>query len=78
MPVVYAKKSCGVGYEGRNVTLKRGQAWDSKAALVRAFPHLFEDEPSEVAGRVESATAAPGEVRTTTRRPSKKATKKSE
>ena len=75
MPVVYVKKSCGVGHKGRIVNLSTGQAWDADAELVRAYPDLFEDEPSDVAGRVESATAAPGEVRVTPRRPKKSASK---
>lgn len=67
MPVVYVKKSCGVGHNGRIVNLSTGQAWDADAEMVRAYPDLFEPEPSHVMGRVESATAAPGEVRMTRR-----------
>jgi len=62
MAVVYAKKTCAVG----RVVLRRGQAWDSDAEIVRENPHLFEAEPAKVQGRVrgvERATAAPGEKR---------------
>ena len=64
MAIVYVKETCGVGHDGGVVTLRRGAAWDSDAAIVKAHPHLFEDEPAKVHGRIERATRAPGERRT--------------
>jgi hypothetical protein len=63
--IVYVKETVGLDLEGGTVTLRRGDAWDAGAQIVKAHPHLFEDEPANVLGRVERATRAPGERRTT-------------
>ena len=63
MAIVYVKETCGVGVDGGVVHLRRGDAWDAGAAIVKAHPNLFEDEPAKVLGRVERATRAPGETR---------------
>lgn len=64
--VVYVKQTCAVGVGGDLLNLRRGQAWDAGADVVRENPDLFEAEPVKVEGRrgVERATAAPGEKRT--------------
>lgn len=68
MSIVYAKGTMSVAWSAGRTTLKRGQAWDGDADLVRERPDLFAAEPERPAGRpagrVERATRAPGEVRT--------------
>lgn len=61
MAIVYVKETCGVGTDGGVVHLRRGDAWDTGAELVKAHPGLFEAEPTKVHGRVERATSAPVE-----------------
>lgn len=59
-----------------NGHLIQDEAWDADDPVVKARPDLFNDEPSVVRGvrkapvedGVETATAAPGEKRTRTRR----------
>jgi hypothetical protein len=59
-----------------NGHLIQDEAWDADDPIVKARPDLFNDEPSVVRGvrkapaeeSVETATAAPGEKRTRTRR----------
>lgn len=63
MAVVYVKESCAVDRDGGPISLKRGQAWDADADLVREYPDLFEGEPAKIRGRIERATNAPGEKR---------------
>lgn len=63
MAIVYVKETCGLGVDGGVVHLRRGDAWDSSAPIVKDNPGLFEDEPAKVHGRVERATRAPGETR---------------
>jgi hypothetical protein len=77
---VYANSSCHVGYPGGGVVyVEAGQEWLADDPLVKARPDLFRDDAPEgtVHGRapVETATAEPGETRTTART-TKKATKK--
>jgi hypothetical protein len=83
MGVVYAQQSASVSYSEGKVFVRKGQAWDSDALLVRERPELFSDEPAKVAGRprrrgdgppvIERATRAPGETRPA---PAKKAAPK--
>lgn len=83
MGVVYAQQSASVSYSEGKVFVRRGQAWDSEALLVRERPELFTGEPAKVAGRphrrggaapvIERATRAPGETRPA---PAKKAAPK--
>lgn len=82
MAVVYAKESVSVSWSGGKTFVKKDQAWDADAGLVRERPELFSDEPVKVAGRgrqrpvVERATRAPGEVREQVAKSAKKATAK--
>jgi hypothetical protein len=81
MAVVYANQTASVSWSGGKTLLKKDQAWDADAGLVRERPELFSDEPEKVAGRasgrppVERATRAPGEMRAV---PAKRAPKKPE
>lgn len=64
MATVYVKETCVTQTDdGTLVTLKRGEAWDSDASVVKAHRGLFEAEPQVVQGRIERATRAPGEKR---------------
>lgn len=70
MGVVYVKDSASVAWSAGKTFLRKGDAWDSDAALVKERPDLFAAEPAKVHGRrrgsvpvVERATRAPGEVR---------------
>ncbi|MEV3980795.1 hypothetical protein [Nonomuraea sp. NPDC049758] len=72
MDVVYVKTSCVVRWSQGQSPLAQGEVWDAEADLVAERPDLFTDEPTLVRGRpataeppVETATAAPGEKRTT-------------
>lgn len=58
--------------EGMPVTIRRGEAWRADDDVVARFPGMFTDDPSaarstqpsrSLRGRVEQATAAPGERR---------------
>jgi len=65
--VVYANVNTRIGFNGRRFTLKVDQPWEASDPLVKAHPSLFTKQPSNVqrstAGKVEQATAAPGEKR---------------
>ena len=70
----YAIDDCITGWEGFKVVLRRGEAWHADDPFVTANRHLFADEPTVVmctpgksSRAVESASAAPGEKRTTRR-----------
>lgn len=77
MDVVYVRESLCVAWSAGTTMLKKGDAWDADAALVRERPGLFTEEPGKVHGRrsgppmVERATRAPGEVRKGPGRPRK-------
>lgn len=62
MAVVYAKRTVGIS-QGR--VLRKGAAYDSESVEVREYPDEFEAEPTKVHGRIERATARPGEKRVT-------------
>lgn len=75
----WAIDDCITGWEGFKVVLRRGEAWHADDPFVKANKHLFADEPTVVMGSpvkssraVESASAVPGEKRTTRRGPAKK------
>lgn len=62
----------GSGYvvthpEGYSVTLVPGDAYEDTDPLVREFPWAFEADNVDLV--VEQASAAPGEKRSSTRRP---------
>ncbi len=76
MSVVYANTEGVVMWSQGQSPLVLGEVWDSEAPLVLERPDLFSEEPTLVRGRratplpsapVESATARPGEKRSTRR-----------
>lgn len=82
MDVVYASSSASVSHLGAQVPVHKGQHWAAEDPLVQQYPHLFSHDPRyglcytrEPAGYdappmdspVETATAAPGERRSTRR-----------
>lgn len=67
---VFVKQTCSVGFEGRVIHLKRGEAWDAADSFVKARPDFFADEPivlhrTDPSRPVEDTTAVPGEKRRT-------------
>lgn len=80
MSIKYANSSGGVGDPTRPgviVRIVEGEPWDSDDPFVKARPELFDDTPKVVRSTrakkalrapVETATAAPDEVRNTGRR----------
>lgn len=77
MAVVHVRDTCSVAWSAGTTVLKKGDAWDADADLVRERPDLFTQEPGKVHGRkvgppmVERATRAPGEMRRGPGRPRK-------
>lgn len=72
MANVFAAKTATVGFNGRSVVIRRGEAWDADDQLVAAYPDLFVAEATDVRSTravptVEAATANPGEKRSTRR-----------
>lgn len=73
--VVYVSESLCVRWSAGTTVLKKDDAWDADADLVRERPDLFTEKVGKVHGRrtgppiVERATRAPGEVRKTPARP---------
>jgi hypothetical protein len=71
MAIVYAKSNTSVVNAGGVIyRLEAGQAWDSEDPIVKAHPQAFSEIPVRMRtfqGWVETATAAPGEVRNTKR-----------
>ncbi|GAA2364751.1 hypothetical protein [Streptomyces carpaticus] len=73
MAIVYARRGCVVTWSGGRTILTQDQPWDAEAALVKARPELFQDEPVTLHGRPpqsaaaepETAAQAPGEKRRT-------------
>lgn len=68
--IVFAAAQCAVHWNGLTLRLNPGDPWDATDPFVRARPDLFSDVPAVVnrtSVRVEQATAAPGERRTTRR-----------
>jgi hypothetical protein len=62
----YATTTASVGYGDGLIRLYAGDAWWADDPFVRAHPGFFADLPPKVhstTGRVEQATAAPGEKR---------------
>lgn len=71
---VYANCEAVVYENGLRIQLVVDQIWEANDPLVKARPDLFSTEPRKVnrtsapkAAPVESASAAPGEKRTTRR-----------
>ena len=72
---VFANDTVSVREPGSKypTSVQRGSAWYADCPLVLAHPDLFSTTPTDVhprgwvADRVEQATAAPGEKRTTKR-----------
>lgn len=78
MDVVYASSSASVAFQGAQYPVRKGTHWPADDPLVRQYPHLFSPDPRygmlytrEPVGYdappVESASAAPGERRSTRR-----------
>lgn len=73
MSLKFVKQSVSTVIDGRRVRLTKDDPWRSDDPVVKAAPHFFTDEPSQVftstpkvsAPVVEQATAAPGEKRAT-------------
>jgi len=67
MAVVYARDTVCVSWSAGRTVLRKDDAWDADADLVRERPDLFTEQPKKLRGRrlVERATRAPGEVRAT-------------
>lgn len=72
--ICFAKDDCVTVWSGFKVVLHRGDAWHDTDPFVTANKHLFSDEPVVVMGTaanssraVESASAVPGDKRTTRR-----------
>jgi hypothetical protein len=73
MSIVIALHSATVATPGNRypTTVRKGEAWNSEAAIVVAHPDLFTDDPARAKGApqrqpqpvdvVEQSTAAPGE-----------------
>lgn len=64
MSTVRVIESCVLTFNGEPTPLRQGAAYESDEPIVLAFPDAFRRDN---AGDVESATAAPGERRTTRR-----------
>lgn len=78
MDVVFATSTASVSFSGAQVRVMKGSHWPAGDPLVAAYPHLFSPDPrygmlytiepdGYDAPVVESATAAPGERRSTRR-----------
>ena len=78
IPVVYARDTASVSFEGAQTVVHKGSHWAATDPLVAQYPHLFSPDPRygmrytvEPDGYgdapVEQATAAPGEKRSTRR-----------
>lgn len=67
----FATKSVHVHYDGREVHVKKGEAWNADDPFVKAHGHLFAEAPKVRATEapVERATRAPGERRGAVRKP---------
>lgn len=64
---VYAKEAGTLLVDGKHHRVSRGQAWPADDPVVKAHPYNFSEEPPNVGGSVERATARPGEKRDTRR-----------
>ena len=74
MSYVYANCDAVAYEDGKRLQVVRDQIWDAGDPFVKARPDLFSTEPRKVnrtvpamGNVVESATAAPGEKRSTRR-----------
>ena len=73
MDYLFAKANCVVVWNEFKVVIHNGEAWHASDPFVKANPHLFAAAPTIVKGHpavskpVESASAEPGEKRTTRR-----------
>jgi uncharacterized Fe-S cluster protein YjdI len=69
----YAKSTTIIAHEGEKVRLYEGEVWSAADPVVKGHPELFADKPTKLrrtvpeAAPVETATAVPGEKRTTRR-----------
>lgn len=72
MAYVYATAAFVTSNNGGRVRVQAGDVFDPDHPVVQAHPELFSDKPKKVSGKVEKATAEPGEKRTTSR-PAKRA-----
>lgn len=69
--IVVALDTLNVSFAGQRWHILRGSAWAADDPLVRAYPTCFAADDRTVyrsSDRVEQATAAPGEKRSTPRR----------
>ena len=69
----YAKSTTIIGHQGGRVRLYEGEVWAANDPVVVDHPEFFSDKPTKLrrtapgAAPVETATAVPGEKRTTRR-----------
>lgn len=71
--IVYPKST---GWVSETVFITEGEPWDADDPFVQRHPEHFSDDPGRSlrgSGRVEQATAAPGEKRSTSTRAKKAA-----
>jgi len=72
MGYMYPTTTLVAGYDGGRVHINVDQVWEADDPFVKSHPDLFSDVPQKVhrtttAPVIETATAAPGEVRNTRR-----------
>ena len=68
--IKFARTTASVGHDGHLVRIVEDDAWLADDPFVKAHPDLFADTPRNLFtlnGRVEQATAAPGERRASKR-----------
>jgi hypothetical protein len=69
--IVFCNSAAVVGWRGDAYTVRYGEPWYADDPFVLGNPGLFTADPPEIRSTVdrpvESATAAPGEKRTTSR-----------
>ena len=65
--IVYATQTVTTFSNGAKVRVVKDDPWRADDPFVSERPDLFGDEPDDVVGTVEQATATPGERRSTKR-----------
>jgi len=70
--VVYAKSAAVTYVDGKRIATKIGEAWAADDPAVKAFPHLFTDDPT-ARRSIETAAAEPVPEKRGPGRPPKKA-----